>query len=145
MIRRNIRLRKEYLYKKSQEAKEREKQDRRVRVKNALDNDRKIPNEYRKNGEEAIKDLELADDHTIARRTTIDDEYEEAKYRDPKLLITTSRDPSQRLIQFQKEMKIILPESIRVNRGGYVLKAISTLGDWLGHLQTRAPRVSAWI
>lgn len=93
-----------------------------MRVKNALDNDRKIPNEYRKNGEEAIKDLELADDHTIARRTTIDDEYEEAKYRDPKLLITTSRDPSQRLIQFQKEMKIILPESIRVNRGGYVLK-----------------------
>ena len=41
-----------------------------------------------------MKDLELADDHTIARRTIIDDEYEEAKYRDPKLLVTTSRDPS---------------------------------------------------
>jgi U3 small nucleolar ribonucleoprotein protein IMP4 len=37
-------------------------------------------------------------------------------------LITTSRDPSQRLVQFQKEMKIITPNSIRINRGGYVLK-----------------------
>jgi len=48
MIRRNIRLRKEYLYTKSQEAKEREKQDRRVKVKSAIENDKAIPNEYRK-------------------------------------------------------------------------------------------------
>ena len=94
MIRRNIRLRKDYLYKKTQEAKERDKQERRVKVKGAIDSDKAIPNEYRKQGEEAMRDLELADDHTMARRTTIDDEYEEAKYRDPKLLITTSRDPS---------------------------------------------------
>ena len=94
MIRRNIRLRKDYLYKKTQEAKERDKQERRVKVKGAIDSDKAIPNEYRKQGEEAMRDLELADDHTMARRTTIDDEHEEAKYRDPKLLITTSRDPS---------------------------------------------------
>ena len=45
-----------------------------------------------------MREMELADDHTIAARTHIDDEYEEAKYRDPKLLVTTSRDPSQRLV-----------------------------------------------
>lgn len=47
-----------------------------------------------------MHDLELADDNTIAARTHMDDEYEEAKYRDPKILVTTSRNSSQRLIQF---------------------------------------------
>ena len=51
MISRNIRQRKEYLYSKAQEAKEKEKQDRRFRVKNALDNDQRIPNEYHKERE----------------------------------------------------------------------------------------------
>ena len=57
-------------------------------------------------------------------RSHIDDEYEDAKYRDPKLLITTCRNPSQRLISFQKELKLILPNSTRVNRGSYVLKEL---------------------
>lgn len=69
-----------------------------------------------------MEDLDLADDKTIVARTHIDDEYEEAKYRDPRILITTSRNASQRLIQFQKEMKLIIPNSIRINRGNYVLK-----------------------
>ena len=94
MISRNIRQRKEYLYSKAQEAKEKEKQDRRFRVKNSIDNDQRIPNEYKNQKDEAIRDLELADDQTMARRTAIDDEYEQSKYRDPKLLITTSRNPS---------------------------------------------------
>ena len=66
--------------------------------------------------------FDISDDHTIARRTHMDDEYEQAKYRDPKILVTTSRDPSQKLLQFQKEMKLILPNSTRINRGGYILK-----------------------
>ena len=94
MIRRNIRLRKEYLYSKSQELQEQQKQDRRFRVKNALDNDRKVPNEYKNEKDAAIRDIDLADDQTMIRRSAMDDEYEQAKYRDPKLLITTSRDPS---------------------------------------------------
>jgi hypothetical protein len=47
-----------------------------------------------------MHDLELADDKTIIARSHIDDEYEEAKYRDPKILITTSREASNRLLQF---------------------------------------------
>lgn len=94
MIRRNIRLRKEYIYSKSQEVKERAKQDKNIRVKAAITNDTPIPTEYRKEKDEAIREMQLTDDHTIARRTHIDDEYEQAKYRDPKMLITTSRNPS---------------------------------------------------
>lgn len=57
-----------------------------------------MPNELRKEKDKLNHDLELADDKTIAARSHIDDEYEEAKYRDPKVLITTSRSASQRLI-----------------------------------------------
>jgi len=73
------------------------------------------------------KDLALADDKTILARSHVDDEYEDAKYRDPKLLLTTCRNPSQRLVTFQKELKLILPNSTRVNRGSYVLKDLTKI------------------
>ena len=44
--------------------------------------------------DQIAKDVELADSKTIVARSHIDDEYEDAKYRDPKLLITTCRNPS---------------------------------------------------
>lgn len=37
-----------------------------------------------------------------ALRTHIDDEYASAGVKDPKVLVTTSRDPTQRLVQFAK-------------------------------------------
>lgn len=63
-------------------------------MKAAIENDKPVPNEYSHLKDDAIKEMQMADDHTIARRTHMDDEYEEAKYGDPKLLVTTSRDPS---------------------------------------------------
>lgn len=74
-------------------------------------------------------DLDLADDKTMVARSHVDDEYEDAQYRDPKILITTSRAPSQRLISFQKELKLIIPNATRVNRGGYVLKDLVKIGQ----------------
>jgi len=66
-------------------------------IKKAVENDRRLPTEIKKNKDELMHDLELADDKTIVARSHIDDEYEEAKYRDPKILMTTSRSASQRL------------------------------------------------
>lgn len=100
MIRRNIRLRKDYLYAKSNELKEQTKQDKRMKLQNAIDNDRAVPTELRKEVDAVTNDLALADKNTMVARSHIDDEYEEAKFRNPKLLITTSRDPSQRLVTF---------------------------------------------
>ena len=59
-----------------------------------MDEDKPLPNELRKDGDKVMREGQLADSHTLAARTHIDDEYEMAKFRDPKLLITTSRDPS---------------------------------------------------
>ena len=36
------------------------------------------------------------------------------------MLITTSRDPSTRLVSFAKELKLVFPNSKRINRGGQV-------------------------
>lgn len=51
----------------------------------------------------------------------MDDEYALAGERDPRVLITTSRDPSSRLVQFAKELKLIVPNAERVNRGAQVV------------------------
>lgn len=47
----------------------------------------------------------------------VDDEYALAGSREPKICITTSRDPSSRLKQFTKEVKLIFPNAQSVNRG----------------------------
>lgn len=45
----------------------------------------------------------------------------------PKIVITSSRDPSSRLVQFLKEMKLTLPESQRINRGSYTMNDLQDL------------------
>jgi len=94
MIRRNIRLRKEYLFNKNKELKEKEHSDKLLKIKKAIDNEKRLPTELKKDKNALMHDLELADDKTIVARSHIDDEYEEAKYRDPKVLVTTSRNSS---------------------------------------------------
>lgn len=49
MIRRNIRLRKEYLFNKGKELKDREQQDNLMKIKKAVENDKRMPTEMRKN------------------------------------------------------------------------------------------------
>ncbi|KAM7364022.1 U3 small nucleolar ribonucleoprotein IMP4 isoform 2-T2 [Cochliomyia hominivorax] len=54
----------------------------------------------------------------------IDDEYRFAGCEDPKIMITTSHEPSARLKMFVKELRLTLPNSQRMNRGNYELKEI---------------------
>jgi U3 small nucleolar ribonucleoprotein protein IMP4 len=54
----------------------------------------------------------------------MDDEYAHAGIQDPKVLVTTSRDPSSRLQQFAKEVRLIFPNSQRINRGSHVISEI---------------------
>ncbi|ORZ20724.1 anticodon-binding protein [Absidia repens] len=123
MIRKNTRLRREYLYKKSLESKERTIYDRKQRIKEAIEKGQPIPTELRNAGDEMRSDLPF--DQAQAEPTThADDEYSRAGVFDPKILITTSRDPSSRLQQFSKEMRLVFPNSQRINRGNHVMKEI---------------------
>ncbi|XP_009771221.1 uncharacterized protein LOC107823580 [Nicotiana tabacum] len=124
MHRRNIRLRREYLYRKSLEGKERLLYEKKRKIKEALEEGKPIPTELR-NEEAAIrKEIDLEDENTAVPRSTIDDEYANATEKDPKILLTTSRNPSAPLTQFVKELKIVFPNAQRMNRGGQVISEI---------------------
>lgn len=121
MLRRNTRLRREYLYRKSLEGKERVEYEHKRKIREALEEGKPLPSELRRKEAELRRDIELEDDNTAVPRTHIDDEYAHAGEMDPQVLITTSRDPSSRLVQFAKELKLVFPNSRRMNRGGLVL------------------------
>ncbi len=50
-----------------------------------------------------------------------DDEYRNAGVVDPKVVVTTSRDPSSRLKMFAKEVRLLFPGAQRMNRGGHII------------------------
>jgi len=128
MLRRNVRLRKEYLFKKSIEEKQHAIQDRKKRLRAALDSGKPIPTELRAD-DGLLSKIDLDDKRTENTTTThIDDEYAFAGIKDAKVLITTSRHPSSRLTQFAKELKLVIPGSSRINRGAYVVKDLVNLG-----------------
>eukprot|EP01114_Cavostelium_apophysatum_P012905 TRINITY_DN3006_c0_g1_i1.p1 TRINITY_DN3006_c0_g1~~TRINITY_DN3006_c0_g1_i1.p1 ORF type:complete len:287 (+),score=46.56 TRINITY_DN3006_c0_g1_i1:64-924(+) len=116
MLRRNVRLRKEYLYRKSLEGKERDMYEKKLRIKKALAEGKKVPTELRNEFHDIEKALKY-DDGRSAPQTSMDDEYANAGVHDPKIFITTSKEPSQRLVQFAKELALIIPNSQRKNRG----------------------------
>ena len=58
----------------------------------------------------------------VAAQQSIDDEYAMLSgLADPRPLVTTSRSPSSRLSTFSKEVRLLLPTSIRLNRGSLIL------------------------
>ncbi|KAG1659128.1 hypothetical protein FOA52_013797 [Chlamydomonas sp. UWO 241] len=121
MLRRNQRLRKEYLYRKGLEGKEAATYERKRQLRKALEEGKPIPTELRKDEQKLRREVELEDDNTAVPRNHMDDEYAHAGETDPRILLTTSRDPSSRLVQFAKEMKLVFPNAQRINRGGMVL------------------------
>ncbi|KAI9107154.1 hypothetical protein K1719_021763 [Acacia pycnantha] len=124
MLRRNIRLRREYLYRKSLEGKERLLYEKKRKIREALQEGKSIPTELRNEEAALRREIDLEDENTAVPRTHIDDEYANATERDPKILMTTSRNPSAPLTQFVKELSIIFPNTQRMNRGGQVISEI---------------------
>jgi len=127
MLRRNARLRKEYLYKKALEDREAVTFDKKRKLQDALDKNKPIPTELRGEDKRIRKNLDLQDEVTREQRGTIDDEYAYVGVKDPRVLITTSRDPSSRLQQFLKELRLVFPGAQRMNRGAYIVKDLLSM------------------
>uniref|UniRef100_A0A915ILN6 Brix domain-containing protein n=1 Tax=Romanomermis culicivorax TaxID=13658 RepID=A0A915ILN6_ROMCU len=102
MIRRNARLRREYIYRKSVEEKQRQIQNKKDQIKKALDDNKVIPTHLQKDALELQKSVDFMDDGGEGLTTHVDDEYKWAGVKDPKIVVTTSRDPSSKLKQFAK-------------------------------------------
>eukprot|EP00891_Asterochloris_glomerata_P004251 jgi/Astpho2/4251/e_gw1.00064.61.1_t len=124
MLRRNARLRKEYLYRKSLEGKERTMYEQKRKLRDALAEGKPIPTELRRDEAQLRREVDAEDDNTAVPRSHMDDEYAHAGEEDPRVLITTSRDPSTRLVSFAKELKLVFPNSKRINRGGQILSEL---------------------
>lgn len=116
MLRRNARLRREYLYEKAQNAKESATYERKRKIKEAVELGKPVPTELRHEADRLRELNELDDVAHEKPADDVDSEYVNAGVRDPKILITSSLDPSSKLTQFLKEMKLVLPNSHRMNR-----------------------------
>mmetsp|Transcript_53076 Transcript_53076/g.133422 ORF Transcript_53076/g.133422 Transcript_53076/m.133422 type:complete len:288 (-) Transcript_53076:229-1092(-) len=124
MLRRNIRERKEYLYRKGLEGKERDEYERKRKIRQAIEEGAAIPTELREDALRLKADAQYEDASTQRIHDVIDDEYARAGIQDPKIFITTSREPSSRLLQFAKEVKLIFPNAQRINRGNHQTREI---------------------
>ena len=108
-VRRNARLRREYLYRKSLEGKERQYYERKRRIREALQEGKAIPTELTAEADATRDELALDDDAHSEMKTHMDDEYARAGETEPKILVTTARDPSSRLKQFGAPSTSMLP------------------------------------
>lgn len=135
MLRRQARLRREYLYRKALEGKKRKVQDKKDRLKQCLEENLILHTDLKRNALDLQKKLEWEDKGpelavTMGTEgggsggTHEDDEYRWAGVEDPKIMMTTSRDPSSRLKMFVKELRLIFPNSQRMNRGNYEMKQL---------------------
>ncbi|XP_043487440.1 U3 small nucleolar ribonucleoprotein protein IMP4 [Polistes fuscatus] len=135
MLRRQARLRREYLYRKSLQDKLKNIQEKKDKIKRSLDENIPIHPNLRKSALSLQQKLEWEDlgpqlaatmgtDGGGTGLSNEDDEYRWAGVENPKIVITTSRDPSSRLKMFVKELRLILPNSQRMNRGNYEMKQL---------------------
>ncbi|GBF62935.1 U3 small nucleolar ribonucleoprotein protein [Trichophyton mentagrophytes] len=129
MIRRQARERRDYLYRKALQLKEASIAERRAKLKQSLAsgkpldpsiaNDRRLREDFKYDESLPAGDPKAKG---AAEEIDIDDEYAVTSgLVDPRPLVTTSRDPSSRLSTFAKEIRLLMPTSIRLNRGTLVL------------------------
>mmetsp|Transcript_5193 Transcript_5193/g.9474 ORF Transcript_5193/g.9474 Transcript_5193/m.9474 type:complete len:301 (+) Transcript_5193:81-983(+) len=115
--RRNARLRREYLYRKSLSTIESSDYEAKKRIRDALSQGKPLPTELRASYDKLKTDIDHEDAKHEGNASHVDDEYGDAGWSDPRVCVTTSRSPSSRLKQFSKEMKLLIPNSTRINRG----------------------------
>ncbi|KAJ4296746.1 snoRNA-binding rRNA-processing protein imp4 [Kalmusia sp. IMI 367209] len=119
MIRRNARERRDYLYRRALTLRDAELASKRAALKASLASGKPLTKDL-------AEDTSLRQDYKYDESRTeelgLDDEYTHLSgVVDPRPLVTTSRDPSSRLSTFAKEMRLLMPTSIRLNRGNTIL------------------------
>lgn len=126
MLRRQARLRREYLYRKAEEDQAKTILERKRKIQHAIEEGTTIPTELRAEASQLRKSMKFDDSQReeLAASTHMDDEYAWAGVEDPKVVITTSHSPSSRLKQFAKELRLVFPNAQRINRGNYVVKQL---------------------
>lgn len=135
MIRRQARQRRDYLYRRALTLRDAQIASKRAALKASLAsgkpldpsiaNDKQLKQDYRFD--------ETRADRTNEDELGLDDEYAYLSgIVDPRVLVTTSRDPSSRLETFAKEIRLLLPTSTKSNRGNLVLPTLVGFAKSMG-------------
>lgn len=120
--RRQARQRRDYLYRRALTLRDAETAEKRAKLKASLATGK--PLEPSVANDKALREDYKFDENapSPAEALAIDDEYAHLSgIIDPRPLVTTSRSPSTRLSAFAKEIRLLLPTSIRLNRGTTIL------------------------
>ncbi|KAI8190894.1 U3 small nucleolar ribonucleoprotein IMP4 [Colletotrichum sp. SAR 10_75] len=124
MIRKQARQRRDYLYRRALMLKDAETNEKKAALKSALASGKPLDPSIAKD-KSLRKDYQYDEsrpDLTVNEELDLDDEYSQLSgIQDPRILVTTSRDPSSRLAAFSKEIRLLLPTSVRLNRGNLIL------------------------
>lgn len=122
MSRREARLRREYLFKKANEAKKASQHETKASLVRSLKSGTPVPADLRSRDPSLAKTLTV-DEHDAVSAFDPDDEYSNAPDT-PKIVVTTSRDPSNKLLEFVKEISQMIPNCQRINRGSLVVSDV---------------------
>jgi U3 small nucleolar ribonucleoprotein protein IMP4 len=125
MIRKQARQRRDYLYRRALLLRDAEISEKRAKLKQSLATGKPLDPSIA-NDQQLRKDLAYDESRPDnADELDLDDEYQQLSgIVDPRVLVTTARDPSSRLAAFSKEIRLLLPTSIRLNRGNLILPEI---------------------
>jgi U3 small nucleolar ribonucleoprotein protein IMP4 len=129
MIRRQARQRREYLYSRALTLRDAEIADKRAKLKSSLASGKPLDFTPDKKLRQDYKFDESRAGRTTEEELALDDEYAALSgIRDPRSLVTTSRDPSSRLMTFAKEIRLLIPTAVRLNRGNLILPNLVASG-----------------
>ncbi|KAI0473076.1 Brix-domain-containing protein [Xylariaceae sp. FL0804] len=124
MLRKQNRQRRDYLYRRALTLQQAEISEKRAKLRASLASGRPLDPSIA-NDKDLRRDYQYDEsrpDRTANEELDLDDEYSQLSgIVDPRVLITTSRDPSTRLSAFSKEIRLLFPTGIRLNRGSTIL------------------------
>ncbi|MCJ1381831.1 snoRNA-binding rRNA-processing protein imp4 [Xylographa soralifera] len=121
MIRRQARQRRDYLYRRALTLRDAEIASKRSALKASLASGKPLLPSIA-NDTTLRSNYKYDESQPPPPSLSLDDEYAHLSgLTDPRVLITTSRSPSTRLSAFAKEIRLLLPTAIRLNRGNLVL------------------------
>ncbi|XP_023172908.1 U3 small nucleolar ribonucleoprotein protein IMP4 [Drosophila hydei] len=123
MLRKQARQRREFLYSKVVNERIREKKKNMKVITDTLKQNKSLRPSNILDGVTVYNSLKYDGDMENGNITTID-EYKYAGCQDPKIMLTTSHEPSSRLKMFVKELRLIFPNAQQMNRGKYQLKTL---------------------
>ncbi|KAH8866491.1 U3 small nucleolar ribonucleoprotein IMP4 [Schistosoma japonicum] len=122
MLKRQARLRREFIYRRSIEVRDAQNEKKKKMLKAALAEGKTLPREIQEDALQLNEELDWSDDGGEGVVTSQDDEYLWAGTEDPRVVVTTSRSPSSKLKEFAKELRFLIPNATKINRGNYLNK-----------------------